>query len=347
VKAWNALDVRPDAYFCGRTPMAKGYAFFGFDEGNYFLYLPEQAAQIPKSINKADHTPKAVVDKMVADGAICVKTYFEHGFGRNHDLPVPTLKMIQELVAAAHAKGLPVFMHANSKEAQRFALDAGVDVIAHAMFNGHDFTTNGELQGDVLNMLDTVVKRGVGYQPTLQVFGGLRAELDDDFFADSHVADAYIPSLLAWYRTDEARWFRKDMSDTPASLFEHRLQVAGTVVRTLATNHARLLFGTDTPSDDVYGNPPGLNGLYEMRRWVANGVSLQQLFAAATIENAKLMKLEKEVGTVEAGKRANLLLLTKDPQKTVDAYDAIDTVIIGGKPIARKELSAARAASAR
>jgi imidazolonepropionase-like amidohydrolase len=340
VKAWNALDVRPDAYFCGRTPMAKGYAFFGFDEGNYFLYLPEQAAQIPRSINKAEHTPGAVVDKMAADGAICVKTYFEHGFGRNHNLTVPTVKMIQDLVAAAHAKGLPVFMHANSKEAQRFALDAGVDVIAHDMFNGHELTTSGELTGDVLNMLDTVVKRGVGYQPTLQVFGGLRAEVDDNFFADSHVADAYVPSLLAWYKTDDARWFRKDMSDTPASLFEHRLQIAGTVLRTLAASHARLLFGTDTPSDDVYGNPPGLNGLYEMRRWVANGVSLEQLFSAATIENARLMKLDKEIGTVEAGKRANLLLLERNPLKAVEAYVAIDTVFIGGKPIARKALSA-------
>ena len=46
----------------------------------------------------------------------------------------------------------------------------------------------------------------------------------------------------------------------------------------------------------------------------------------------------------EAGKRANLLLVTKDPLKTVDAYDAIDTVFIGGKPIARKELSAKNAA---
>ena len=343
VSKWSAFDVKPDAYFCGRTPMAKGYGFFGFDEGNYFLYLPEQAAQIPASIDKAAHTPQAVVDRMVADGAICVKTYFEHGFGRDHNLPVPTLAMVRELVAAAHAKGLPVFMHANNKEAQQFALDAGVDVIAHGMFKGHDLTTAGELAGDVHNMLDSVVKRGVGYQPTMQVFAGLRAELDDNFFADKHVADAYVPALLAWYRTDDARWFRKDMSDTPAQFLEHRLQVTGAVVRELAANHARLLFGTDTPSDDVYGNPPGLNGLYEMRRWVQSGVSLPQLFNAATIENAKVMKLEKEIGTVEAGKRANLLLLTKDPLKTVEAYDAIDTVIIGGKPIARKELSAQRA----
>ena len=62
-----------------------------------------------------------------------------------------------------------------------------------------------------------------------------------------------------------------------------------------------------------------------------------------TIENAKVMKLDKEVGTVEAGKRANLLLLRSNPLKSVEAYHAIDTVFIGGKPIARKELSAKHA----
>jgi hypothetical protein len=45
----------------------------------------------------------------------------------------------------------------------------------------------------------------------------------------------------------------------------------------LAQNHARLLFGTDTPAAPVYTNPPGLNGFYEMRRWIAAGVSTSDL----------------------------------------------------------------------
>jgi len=57
------------------------------------------------------------------------------------------------------------------------------------------------------------------------------------------------------------------------------------------------------------------------------------------------MKLDKEIGSVEAGKRANLLLLTADPLKTVDAYNAIDTVFVGGRPIARNVLSAKSAPS--
>jgi imidazolonepropionase-like amidohydrolase len=340
VREWNARGLRPDAYFCGRTPVAKGYGFYGFDEASYFLYLPEQAKSLPAAVKKADHTPKAVVDRMAADGAICVKTYFERGYGAAHNLPVPKLEMIRELVAAAHAKGLPVFMHATDKEAQQFAVDAGVDVIAHAMFKGHEFTTADALADDVQGILRTVVSRGMGYQPTLRVFGALSDQLDDKFFADPLLENAYAPALLAWYRTDEAGWYRKALSDIPQRVLDHRSRLADSVVRTLAASNAKLLFGTDTPSDDIYGNPPGLNGLYEMRRWVEDGVSLGKLLSAMTIENARVMKLEKDIGTVEAGKRANLLLLTKDPLVNVEAYNAIDAVIIGGRPIARKELSA-------
>jgi hypothetical protein len=40
------------------------------------------------------------------------------------------------------------------------------------------------------------------------------------------------------------------------------------------------------------------------------------------------------------GKIANLVLMTKNPLETVDAYDSITTVFVHGKPISRKELAA-------
>src|SRR5580704_11250395 len=77
IKQWNALAVRPDAYFCGGTPVAKGYSFRGFAESPYFLFNADQAGTIPASVDKAQHTPQAVVERMKHDGAICVKSYRE------------------------------------------------------------------------------------------------------------------------------------------------------------------------------------------------------------------------------------------------------------------------------
>ena len=108
----------------------------------------------------------------------------------------------------------------------------------------------------------------------------------------------------------------------------------------LAERDGRLFFGSDTPSDPTFANPPGLNGRREMANWIDSGVSLGQLFRAATIENARLFGLEDEIGTVEVGKKADLLLLRKSPLESLEAYDTIERVILGGRMIPRAELSA-------
>jgi imidazolonepropionase-like amidohydrolase len=70
------------------------------------------------------------------------------------------------------------------------------------------------------------------------------------------------------------------------------------------------------------------------------GVSLEAIFRAATMGNAKAFHLENEVGSVEVGKRANLLLLDKNPLEDLGAYDAIEKVILNGKVLGREALKA-------
>lgn len=112
----------------------------------------------------------------------------------------------------------------------------------------------------------------------------------------------------------------------------------------LAKRGARFLFGTDTPSAPTYANPPGLNGWMEMNRLVDAGLTPAQVFRAATIVNAEALGLDREFGTVQPGKRANLLLLRKDPTQTVEAYDEIVKVILRGRVIDRAGLVASRTA---
>jgi imidazolonepropionase-like amidohydrolase len=111
------------------------------------------------------------------------------------------------------------------------------------------------------------------------------------------------------------------------------------VVAYLASKDANFLFGTDTPSSPTYGNLPGLNGYLEMRELQKAGLSLKQIFRAATINNAREFKIDSQVGTIEPGKIANLVLLKKSPLESVDAYDSIVTVWIHGKQITRDSLT--------
>jgi imidazolonepropionase-like amidohydrolase len=111
------------------------------------------------------------------------------------------------------------------------------------------------------------------------------------------------------------------------------------VVGYLAAKNAYFVFGTDTPSPPTHGNLPGLNGNLEMRQLHDAGLSLEQIFKAATINNAREFKLDSQVGSIEPGKIANLVLLRKSPLESADAYDAIVTVWVHGRPIARDSLA--------
>jgi imidazolonepropionase-like amidohydrolase len=352
VAAWNDREERPDAHFCGGAPLANGYGMNGIPEAiryqvaRYFLYDARQADRIPDSVDPDAHSPEAVVARMASDGAICVKTFYESGFGADRGtLPTPTLEMIRRLVAAAHARGLPVFMHANSLDAHAFAVAAGVDSTAHGMWNG--LPADVESSDRLASVVREIVEQDIGYQPTLQVLHGLVDLFDGEYLSDPQMAEAVPAPLLAWYRTPEAQFFREELARDfgnrdPATVLGETLERRDRVVARLANSNAQLLFGTDTPSAPTWANPAGLNGLFEMRRWVRAGVGEDALFRALTIDNARALGLDHEIGTLEPGKRAHLLLLRGNPLESVEAYETIETVFLAGRPIPRGRLSARR-----
>jgi imidazolonepropionase-like amidohydrolase len=109
------------------------------------------------------------------------------------------------------------------------------------------------------------------------------------------------------------------------------------------SQHGRILFGTDTPSAPTYANPPGLNGWLEMHRLIDAGETPAQIFNSATLVNARAFRLDRDIGTVQVGKRANLLLLRQDPMQTIDAYAGIVKVILNGRVLDPGDLAASAA----
>jgi imidazolonepropionase-like amidohydrolase len=61
---------------------------------------------------------------------------------------------------------------------------------------------------------------------------------------------------------------------------------------------------------------------------------------AATLDNANALGLSHELGSIEVGKSADLLLLKDNPLENVSAYDSIETIFLKGEPIAREALRA-------
>ncbi len=346
--------LHPDLYTCGESlvfangyPMSFAPPAIRFKIFPNFIYDPMQASSIPSEYKPEDHTPAADVARVKDSGGVCVKTYFERGFGRDRNLPVPSAGVFAEIRKAATRDGLVLMMHANSFEAQNFAVEGGVDVIAHGMWHWGNLDSKTELPAEIRNLLDEIVAKKIGYQPTIQVLEGELAYFDPEYLRTSAIHEVIPKEMLDWFKSPEGNWFKKEIADddTPdAAMIEGYergpLRRVRQVVAYLASKDANFLFGTDTPSSPTYGNLPGLNGYEEMQQLQKAGMSLSQIFRAATISNAREFKVDSQFGTIEPGKIANLILIRKSPLENLDAYDSIDKVFVDGKPISRESLAA-------
>jgi hypothetical protein len=92
---FRQAPLHPDLYDCGQSlPIANGYPMSFAPPVTRsqvfpnFIYDPKQASSIPSEYKPQEHSPAAAVARVKNSGGICVKTYFEHGFGRDRNLPV-------------------------------------------------------------------------------------------------------------------------------------------------------------------------------------------------------------------------------------------------------------------
>jgi imidazolonepropionase-like amidohydrolase len=75
---------------------------------------------------------------------------------------------------------------------------------------------------------------------------------------------------------------------------------------------------------------PGYSLYREIELYVEGGFTPMEAIQAATIVPARVMKLDNELGTVEAGKRADLILVDGNPLENIHNIRKVKTVITGG-----------------
>ena len=356
--AIRAAPLGPVVFDCGNgLALANGYpmSFVPPDQRfalyPNFLYDARQAAAIPSAYPPEEHTPAASVARVAAGGGICVKAYFEPGFGaQRNQLPTLSADLAGQIRDASHERRLPFLLHANSLSAHRFAVAARVDAVVHGLWNWEpERPTAAEgLPGAVREVIDDEVRVRIAVMPTSRVISGLEELFAPGFLDDPQLSHVLPPELLAWYRSDAGRWFAREMRRDFDGLPDERIrQIFGrtagaglTAAAYFAGHGGRLLFGSDTPSAPTYANPPGYNGYLELRALERAGIPPRQLLDAATRANAELFGLSREYGTIEVGKRASLLLLRGDPTQSLAALDTIEFVIVEGRVVPRAELSA-------
>lgn len=356
--AFEAQPQHPDLFRCDPAVVLDGYPAVFLDKSIRYRVMPEYiyepanaaAHPLPPGADAAQHTPEVIIDRLAASGARCVKIFIEDGFGAASGWPMMSEDTLKRVRAATRKRGLPLLAHANAIDMQRIAVAADVDVIVHGLWNWHEYSTLDGVPPAIAAHLRNLHAKKIGYQPTLRVLAALSDLFREDTLKDPAYAKVVPAALLQWYATPAGQWFkeemRKDLGGAPDMKAMHTyLKIGSQGMRAAKYLHDLghpLLLGSDTPSAPTFGNQPGYDTYREMRMMAQSGISLPAIFRAATINNARQFGLDKDYGSVEAGKVANLLLLTANPLETMRAWTSIDRIILRGTVIKRESLAAPR-----
>ncbi len=210
----------------------------------------------------------------------------------------------------AHEHGIPVSSHEIYP-----AIGYGVDAVEHMSATSRrgyspKLTAVAKNYDDVVQLL---AKSGMNMTATVALYGGfyLKWTTDPDV-AGSRQLNALYPKAYVSSIHD----FAKAINRTSQEAGERFSEMQRTLQKMVGAG-VKITAGTDSPFITY-----GLSLHVELQNFVEAGLTPYQALRSATILSAEAIGVEKDLGTIEAGKLADLVIVNGDPLKNIkDAWN--------------------------
>lgn len=240
--------------------------------------------------------------------------------------PEMSLEQLRALIDEAHRLNKKVFVHVGSPENAVNAVRAGADVLAHGIWRGELSPAQA----------DTIASYRVPIIYTLAGFHNV-SQINQGAFYPSPL-DAYLVDerILSPVSGEKGKYVRTQavMNRFFADV-EHHKQYWQHNFTLLHQRKVPMAVGTDSNLPGTYA---GSTYFQELNLLQAYGLSTFEVLRAATYRNATLFLDDPDFGTVEEGKKANLLLLDGDPLKNLKLLQDPAMIIMDGKIIERSSI---------
>ena len=178
------------------------------------------------------------------------------------------------------------------------------------------------------------LKRNQTWQcPTLTVLRSIASLDDQSFRSDPRLK--YMPSSvrIPWDPTKDFRFKDRAAEDFELSRLAFKKQVE--IVGLMRRAGVEFIAGTDVLNPFCF---PGFSLHDELALLVSAGLTPMEALQAATFNAARFLGKEKDLGTVEKGRLADLVLLEANPLEDINNTKKINAVVFGGKLIPRSEV---------
>ena len=227
------------------------------------------------------------------------------------------------LIEQAHKNGMTTAGHLGNYHVEydvdlRDAILMGLDRVEHQLTLG----SGGPRSAEMEQMIDLMLEHQVYYDANLQMYGGINLRRE-------HLSE------MVW--TNEAKYFtpyaqsllEKRGEPPPESDDAEFAQRVREVKSLFDAGGAHLLIvGTDEP---VYTNLlPGFAYHRELLAMTYAGIPPAAVLKAATINGARALGIDSSLGSIEAGKLADIVVVAGDPLEDIKAARNVEYVIRDG-----------------
>lgn len=304
---YDALE-RKESWASGKRLGPRSFFTGGHMEGDRIYYNRNTS-------NVAGAQLELELGRAVTLGYDMIKTYV--------GLPDILQKRVTEF---AHAHGLPVSSH-EIYPAAGMGVD-GVEHIGATSRRGYSpkLTALNRSYQDVLAL---TAQSGIYMTPTISLHEGLNALIGSDSSFFNHW------QFQAFYSSKQKQELK---SATERASGSHKTyhNIETTIVQLMRAG-ARLTPGTDSPII-----PSGLSYHAELQSWVAAGLSPFETLRAATQWAAQEAGVGDDLGTIQAGKLADMVIVDGDPLKQIKDVLNVKAVIRNGQYLDIKSLTEAK-----
>lgn len=275
-------------------------------------------------------SPQAVGVERVgtADQAVAeVRKYHEAGFRQMKLYSSLTPDMVRAVAAEAHRVGMTVTGHVPEGMDGFQGVEAGMDQINHISYIRRMMLTPPDSAGgaptfdpassQAARAVAFLKEHGTVVDPTVALFELL-------LHPESQPVATFEPGVRRVAPELAGPLSHTGVPATDSARARRRMTEFLTVIRLLHRAGVRIVAGTDQAV-------PGYSLHRELELYREAGFTPMEAIQAATSVPARVMGLSSEVGTIEAGKRADLLIVDGNPLQHFEDLRRVWLVVAGGK----------------
>jgi imidazolonepropionase-like amidohydrolase len=272
----------------------------------------------PVIVGKTPEEAREMVGKVAGLHPDYIKIRVDDNLGTTRKIAPEVYRAV---IDEAHRRRLRLFAHYFYLNDAKDLLRSGADLLAHSV---RDMDVDEEF-------LNLIKQRGVPYCPTLTrelstfVYGDTPAFFKDPFFLRE--AD---PQVVARLQEPQRRQAMRESK--AANGYKAALPVAERNLKRLADAGVTIVMGTDSGATSARFK--GYFEHLELQMMAESGLTPEQILASATGAAARALKLA-DVGTLQAGKWADLDVFDKNPLEDIHNTETLSSVYIAGNEVKR------------